>query len=306
MWAAQCLTHEPLGRIRLFDHHHPLQVTRRLKTLVKRLLDGAVALVGATGAGRYLFERIVEGALGRVQHVRHGGCDLTFSTANTLNKYRADTFSSKEPETLRWIDSIPRGSVLWDVGANVGLYSCYAAKARGCRVFAFEPSVFNLEALARNLFLNRLTEQVTIVPLPLSDQLLVSKLRLTSTAWGAALSSFGQTYGHDGEPIRQVFEFSTLGLSMADAVELLKIPSPDYIKMDVDGIEHIILQGGTPVLRRVRGILVEINDEFALQAEGARRCLREAGLTLYEKTHADYFDRMPGAARHTFNQIWAR
>jgi len=51
---------------------------------------------------------------------------------------------AKEPDTLMWIDKIPEHSVFWDVGANVGLYSCYAAKARNCIVFAFEPSVFNL------------------------------------------------------------------------------------------------------------------------------------------------------------------
>src|ERR1700689_2479866 len=106
---------------------------------------------------------------------------MRFSVPNALNKYRVDPFSSKEPETLQWIDRIPRASVMWDVGANIGLYSCYAAKARGCRVFAFEPSVFNLEALARNIFLNRLTELITIVPLPLSDELAVSKFRMTST-----------------------------------------------------------------------------------------------------------------------------
>jgi FkbM family methyltransferase len=277
-----------------------------LKAHIKRVIDGAVALVGATTLGRYCFERIMHSLWERAEQVEHRGCELTFSTANALNKYRADTFATKEPETLRWIERIPQGSVMWDVGANVGLYSCYAAKARSCRVFAFEPSVFNLETLARNLFLNRLTDQVTIVPLPLSDQLAVNKLRLTSTTWGSALSTFAQTFGHDGEPIRQVFEFSTLGLSMVDAVDRLKIPQPDYIKIDVDGIEHLILLGGMPILRRVRGVLVEINDGFVLQAEGASRCLREAGLSLQEKTHADCFDHALGAARRTFNQIWSR
>jgi FkbM family methyltransferase len=57
---------------------------------------------------------------------------------------------------------MPRGSVLWDIGANVGLYSCYAVKARDCRVFAFEPSVFNLELLARNIFLNGIADQATM------------------------------------------------------------------------------------------------------------------------------------------------
>ena len=277
-----------------------------IKNAVKQLIGLSVAGLDKLAIGRYVYSQIIQSAVTRVGEVEHQGFKLTFSTANALNKFRVDTFSTKEPETLQWIDAIPRGSVVWDVGANVGLYACYAARARGCRVFAFEPSVFNLEALARNIFLNRLTEQITVVPLPLSDQLAVSNLSLTSTEWGAAMSTFGQTYGHDGETIQKVFEFSTIGLSMVDAVDLLKIPYPEYIKIDVDGIEHLILKGGVAILRRAKGVLVEINDRFAFQADSASQYLREAGLSLKEKRHADHFDSDPGAARYTFNQIWSR
>ena len=47
---------------------------------------------------------------------------------NEINYFRATTFETKEPETLEWIDTIPKNSVLWDIGANVGLYSLYAAR----------------------------------------------------------------------------------------------------------------------------------------------------------------------------------
>jgi FkbM family methyltransferase len=277
-----------------------------IKNLVKQLIDASVAVLGRCAFGRYLYNQIIQSAVNRVAEIEHNGFKLTFSTANALNKFRVDTFDTKEPETLRWIDSFPTGSLLWDVGANVGIYACYAAKARGCRVFAFEPSVFNLEALARNIFLNQLTDRVTVVPLALSDELAVSNLSLTSTDWGAAMSTFGQPFGHDGEPIRKVFEFSTIGLSMVDAVDLLKIPFPEYIKIDVDGIEHLILKGGVRVLQGAKSVLVEINDRFALQADSASQYLREAGLSLKEKSHAEHFDSDPGAARYTFNQIWGR
>ena len=277
-----------------------------IKAGLKRMIYWLVGFMGKTSAGRYLYAQIIDNAMGRTQKVEHQGLNLTFSIPNTVNSYRADTFSTKEPETLEWIDGIPQGSVVWDIGANVGLYTCYAAKARGCRVFAFEPSVFNLELLARNIFLNGLTNQATIVPLPLSGELAISKLNMTTTEWGGALSTFSQTYGHDGQPLRKVFEFPTIGLSMVDAVDLLKIPQPDYIKMDVDGIEHLILKGGMPILREVKGILIEINDKFSTQVNEARKYLREAGLSLKEKRHADYFDSDTGAAKYTFNQIWTK
>lgn len=266
------------------------------------MINWLVAFMGKTSAGRYLYAQIIDNAMGRTQKVEYQGLNLTLSIPNAVNSYRADTFSTKEPETLEWIDGLPQGSVVWDIGANVGLYTCYAAKARGCRVFAFEPSVFNLEILARNIFLNGLTNKVTIVPLPLSGELAVSKLNMTTTEWGGALSTFGQTYGHDGQPLRKVFEFPTIGLSMVDAVDLLKIPQPDYIKMDVDGIEHLILKGGMPILRGAKSILIEINDKFTTQANDASMYLQQAGFVLKEKRHADFLDN--GMSKYTFNQIW--
>ena len=193
------------------------------------------------------------------------------------------------------------GSVVWDIGANVGLYSCYAAKRRGCKVYAFEPSVFNLELLARNIFLNGLTEKVVIVPLPLSDQLTTSTLNMSMTDWGGALSTFGESYTYDGTQLNKIFEFSTIGLSMDDAISRLDITQPDYIKMDVDGIEHLILKGGISALAKVRGVLIEINEEFAQQSADTLQYLGEAGLELLEKRHSEMFEDSP-----VFNQIWRR
>ena len=79
---------------------------------------------------------------------------LRFHCNNTATHMRAETLFTKEPETLAWIDTIPHGSVLWDIGANIGIYSLYAAKTRNCTVYAFEPSIFNLEVLGRNIFIN--------------------------------------------------------------------------------------------------------------------------------------------------------
>lgn len=280
------------------------KVNKIVKAGLKRSIDLSVALMRKTIIGRYLYARIIENAMSRAQQVEYRGVNLLFSIPNALTRYRADTFPTKEPETLEWLDTIPREAVLWDIGANVGLYTCYAAKARGCRVLAFEPSVFNLECLARNVFLNQLTGLVTILPLALSDATALTTLNLSTTEWGGALSSFGQTYGHDGKPLQIVFAYPTLGLSMVDAVQLLSLPPPSYIKMDVDGIEHLVLKGGLPLLKGVTNILIEINDSFTQQAQDAQRYLEGAGFVLKEKRHAAIFDK--GMAQYTFNQIWVK
>jgi FkbM family methyltransferase len=279
-------------------------MTNTIKRWIASGLRAGVAITAKAPGGRYLLEQVLNRAMNRSESIRHQGTDLTFAVPNSLTRFRVSTFSTKEPETLEWIDGISAASVVWDVGANVGLYSCYAAKARGCRVIAFEPSIFNLELLARNISLNRLTGRITVVPLPLSEALSVGTLNLSTTEWGGALSSFGQDYGHDGRPLHAVFRYPTIGLSMSHAVDQLGIPLPDYIKMDVDGIEHLILKGGAAVLKNVKGMLIEINEEFEKQATESARYLSEAGLVLHAKRHAEMFD--DSALRYVYNQIWRR
>src|SRR5262245_41812198 len=46
--------------------------------------------------------------------------------------WRARTFFTEEPDTVAWLDGLRPDDVLWDVGANVGLYTIYAAKFRKC------------------------------------------------------------------------------------------------------------------------------------------------------------------------------
>jgi len=281
-------------------------VKEQIKKLLRMVAHSLIGLSVKTRAGRYLLNQMLGAAMERVREVSHGNLKLRLAAPNSLCDWRASTFSTKEPETLEWIDSIPENSVLWDVGANIGLYSVYAAKKRGCLVWAFEPSVFNLELLARNIYENDLTGKICIVPLALSDSLGASKMRMTTTEWGGALSTFGQDFGWDGAAIRQVFEFQTVGLSMEDAMQRLAIPQPDYIKMDVDGLEHFILKGGVSVLRGIEGMLIEVNDDFYEQAEQCRKLLSESGLILKEKRHSDIIGNSTAGFQNCYNQIWIR
>jgi hypothetical protein len=127
---------------------------------------------------------------------------------------------------------------------------------------------------------------------------------MTNTEWGGALSTFAESYGFDGNPLDCKFTYSMLGISMDEVNSLLGIPMPDYLKMDVDGIEHLILSGGKSILKKIKGIIVEINDDFILQSNKSELLLSAAGLSLIEK-------KRWGAAintqfENTYNQIWQR
>jgi FkbM family methyltransferase len=272
-----------------------------VKMAIKVLVKKIVTLTSKSKYGIRFIDFLVSQVINKTETVYHKGLKFVLSTPNGLNHYRADTFSTKEPETLEWIDNFQNNSVMWDIGANVGLYSCYAAKSKNCKVYSFEPSVFNLELLAKNIWLNDLTSNVSIVPMPLSDTIGFNKLNMSSVLWGGALSTFGETYGFDGEQLNTVFEFSVIGFTMNDSSKLLQIPMPEYIKIDVDGIEHLILKGGDEILKYAKSVLIEVDDNFEIQANQTSDLLKKCGLELIEKRHAEIYNQTT-----TFNQIWVR
>jgi len=279
---------------------------RFLKDLTKKSIILFSHILSKTRIGQFYGEAVIEDVMKREKTVMHNDIEMQFCVPNQLNHFRIDTFSSKEPETLEWIDSIPHNSTLWDIGANIGLYSIYAAKAKNCRVIAFEPSVFNLELLARNIFINNLQEQIIIFPLPLSNKLGPNSMRLTTMEWGGALSSFGENVGWDGNTINDIFSFYTYGCSMDQTMSIFDLPQPEFVKMDVDGIEHIILEGGENILKTIRGILIEINDDFKKQATKAKMYLEDAGLVLDKKLHGKIIEESTAGFANTYNQIWIR
>ncbi|HUR91673.1 MAG TPA: FkbM family methyltransferase [Gemmatimonadaceae bacterium] len=269
-----------------------------LKRLVKTGIARAVGAVSETATGKYAFQRIASSVRGAKTAVTYRSHRMQFLTPNELNKYRADSFATKEPDTLAWIDTLPPGCVLWDIGANIGLYSVYAAKARNCEVYAFEPSVYNLELLAGNLHLNGVHDRVTIVPIALSAKSGIDTFRMSNVEPGGALSSFGATFDQTGQPLRKVLEYRLPGMTARDAIAHLGIPAPEHLKIDVDGIEHFILRGCGPVLHGVTSVLIEISDAFEEQAAEASRLLSEAGLTMSQKIYL--------GAVNQFNQLWVR
>ncbi len=271
------------------------------KVIVKILFN---VLNSKSGAGKFLRDQAASISRELYKKITHNGCELKFFVPNKLSHFRVDSFSQKEPDTLNWIDSMSDNCVFWDVGSNIGLYGIYAAKKEKI-VYAFEPSVFNLELLARNIYINNLADKVAIIPISLSNKIMNSTMHMSSTDLGGALSTFDKGYGHDGKKLNVVFKFKTISMNMNDAVNVFKIPRPDYIKIDVDGIEHLILEGGTDVLSTAKEILIEVNEDYMDQCIGVETVLKNSGFELKEKTKSDL---MGGniVYKKTYNQIWKK
>ena len=63
--------------------------------------------------------------------LKFGEISAQYVTPNTATRWRVDTLFEKEPITIEWIAGFKPDDVLIDVGANVGMYTIWAAKSRG-------------------------------------------------------------------------------------------------------------------------------------------------------------------------------
>ena len=278
-----------------------------LKLVIQLFAKSMIIFSSKINAGRYFIDELIKAIFSKKKTIKHKNIELNFYAPNRLNFFRVDTFSSKEPETLEWIDTFKKKSVFWDIGANIGLYSCYAATRANCRVYAFEPSVFNLELLVKNININSLSNKVTIISLPLSENLAFKPFNMSTKEWGGAMSNFGENLDHENLQglFKYNFNYNTFGLSIDQSVKLLNFAKPNYIKIDVDGIEHLILKGATDTLKDVDSLLVETNDNDKKQSGDTEKYLTEAGFKLKHKFHSELIEKSEKFSTF-FNQIWIK
>ena len=193
--------------------------------------------------------------------VQYGDFQFVFATPNNYTRWRVDTFFSKEPDTLEWIGGFARGEVMVDVGANVGMYTLWAAVTRGVRVYAFEPESQNFALLYQNIVRNGLTRQVTGYCAALSDEQRFSLLYLSEFVPGSSVHTFGaaQDYKLERRPSETVQ--GSIATTLDHLVASGVVPVPHHIKIDVDGFEHKVIAGSRNVLADpgVKSVLVEIN-----------------------------------------------
>ena len=185
---------------------------------------------------------------------------IFFFSPNEILKWRIDTYFSKEPDTLKWIDkfSNKRNIIFWDIGSNIGLYSIYAAlKKKNINITSFEPSTSNLRILSRNIFINKLIKRINICQIALSNKKnQFSFFNEHKFIEGYALHTLSRKINNNYENSYKIFS--------SDAYSLLQNSSlkcPHYIKIDVDGNELEILQGFRQQLKnpRIKEILIEID-----------------------------------------------
>ena len=231
------------------------------------------------------------------------GGQIRFFTPSPLLISRAVSVLSKEPDTIRWIDGFDDRAVFWDVGANVGVYSLYAAVRKAVSVLSFEPSAANFHVLSKNIELNQLCERITAYCVALSGQTRLGVLNIASSSMGAALSQFGRPGEMSpwSEGQRGATTHGMIGFAIDEFVAQFDPPFPDYLKLDVDGLELPILQGASRTLRdpRLQSIMVELSLTHNDDSHEARSLIEGAGLRFVSRG-ATQSTQTESGANHLF------
>jgi FkbM family methyltransferase len=217
--------------------------------------------------------------------------NLSLQCPNKIAEFRARTFHEKEPETLEWIDSIGVGETLWDIGANVGLYTLYAA-LRGISVIAFEPSPANYHLLNSNIEKNSLHHIISAYCLAFSEKTEIGSFYMSSSEAGSALNSFGEAVDWQGKPFDPKMRQGMIAFAIDDFIKQFAPPLPNHLKIDVDGIEPLILRGASSLLSKESLLSLQIELDFGneMHADTVIELLKKFGFKVISKRHAEMFE----------------
>ncbi len=153
-----------------------------------------------------------------------------------------------------------------DIGANVGFYSVLCAKnISQKRVFAVEPAKNAIQRLRRNIQLNIVADVVHIFEGVISDRNGMAEIKVLKGK--EEYSSIGAmahpSIGNDSWVTEKV---ATITLDTLVDQESL---DPGFIKLDVEGVEHLVLSGAERVLSVNRPIILSEIDDFLLRKNGS-------------------------------------
>jgi FkbM family methyltransferase len=207
-----------------------------------------------------------------------GGHALYVSPDAAMKLWQRD-LAAVDPILLRMASELVRpGMVVWDIGANVGLFGFAAAFAAGPsgRVLAVEADGWLAELIGRSAreapaaYARLEVLAAAVSDVPGTAELCIAR---RGRAGNHLRSVAGSTQTGGTREVIQVAAITLDGL-------LDRFPAPQVVKIDIEGAEVLCLRGAARLLREIRPILLcEVTEENAAEA-GA--LLRGHGYTLFD------------------------
>lgn len=190
---------------------------------------------------------------------------FSLSSYPYFTSYYGSDAAHVEPQTRQWFTSqIKSGDVVFDVGANIGLYSILFSQLTD-NTYSFEPTDTYDKLLLPNLERNNI-RNVKTFKLALGDKIGTFEDKIYKI-WGQ-------------EPVQAKYDFTTLD-------EFSTIPN--YIKIDVDGFELEVLRGGKKLLLN-NNVVVCVEVNHALHTRGHKESDIMDFMSEIGYRHVDTFD----------------
>lgn len=222
-------------------------------------------------------------------HVTVGDAEAEFYTL-TRQEFLDHLHLKEQPILADLLSRIRPDDVFYDIGANIGVYTCLIADVVDSQVVAVEPHPNNADRLEQNIELNGASASVYRSAFAASAG--TAELRL-SPGWGPdKLGSAGHSLvDHRGEDTETIPVETIPGDNHIADEEL---PPPTVMKIDVEGAEMDVLKGLESTLARseCRLVYCEVHEdptesERYLISE-VTNCLKATGFSVDEQVIEGY------------------
>ena len=198
---------------------------------------------------------------GEIESLSYHGKEVKFYTPTRETAGRVKKIFRKEPITITWMDNMKQGDIVIDIGANVGMYSLMSAVSRGTRVYAFEPEASNYNLLCQNIRLNNMGDRITAY---CAGNLDYDGFSVLNIAENRDVGPGGSCHTVDEE---RNFDLSKMNVAFKQGINIIKLDTfckqmnivPDHIKMDVDGLEHRVIDGAVDSIQKSKTVIIELN-----------------------------------------------
>jgi len=210
---------------------------------------------------RKVLRRISRGVVLQRRLPSEFGRHPVFVSPDSALSYWRWNLGKVDPFLLAMVRELVRNNMtVWDIGANVGLFS-FAAAGLGAQVLALEADPGLADLLRRSARLNGLP--VTVVPAGINDAFGISDLHFSNNG-RASNSLLGSG---ESQPV------VTITLDML----LDRFAVPDVVKIDIEGVECAALRGAPRLLKHRPVIFCEVSQNH----DEVGNLLRAAGYVLY-------------------------
>jgi FkbM family methyltransferase len=213
---------------------------------------------------------------------------LKYRTGHGRLLWRAKTFYTEEPMMINWLASFGPKDIYLDLGANVGTYSIPAA-LRGAMVYACELDPLNVGLLKENVHLNNVHDKIIIFPFGAAEKSYVAEIHYRDFSKGDALQSIGR----ESEFNTVIGEGKHVSLQLLFPIDLIfemfNLDKPNKIKIDVDGNERSLFEGGKETIMGAKEIYFE-NSE----SDDCKIIINTLLDANYVIKSTQYFDDEPG------------